>query len=542
MIRTSFPRKLMLLCALALSFSSAAQSPEPIVAHYGETGEKLSQLIQKEHIERYLRVLASDEMEGRETGSEGIRKAADFIASEFATFGLPRIGHDSSYFQPVAFTWTSWQEISLTANGETYRHLWDFISLPTENQSLPPIAEKSVVLLGYGIDDPVYSDYKGVDVRDKVLLVYKGEPRDKNGVSWITRDTASSAWSGNIRMKAEAAARHGARLILVIEEDIKKELDTNRRRLIGPTVTLGNAEQDQPGTKTANSILISTNIARNLIGKEFKKLVKTRDRINAKGVARQLSIPVDLEVKMSISKRSLEGNNIIGYVAGSDPQLRDEIVILTAHYDHLGKKGDDIFNGADDNGSGTSTIMEVTRVLATAHTLGIGPRRSVVTLLVTGEEKGLLGSRYYVNNPLFPLEQTIANINVDMVGRLDEKYANNPDYVYVIGSDKLSSDLHNISEEANSRYTKLALDYTYNSEDDPNRYYYRSDHYNFVEKGIPAVFYFNGTHPDYHRPSDTVEKIHFGKMEKISKLVFHVAWELANRDERIRVDVPKSAE
>jgi Zn-dependent M28 family amino/carboxypeptidase len=211
-------------------------------------------------------------------------------------------------------------------------------------------------------------------------------------------------------------------------------------------------------------------------------------------------------------------------------------VVVSAHYDHLGKRGESIYHGADDNGSGTSTVLEITQAMVEAKKKGIGPRRSVLCLLMTGEEKGLLGSKYYVTFPIFPLEKTVADINIDMVGRVDEKYKDNPNYIYVIGADKLSSDLHNINEEVNKTYTNLTLDYTYNDENDPNRYYYRSDHYNFAEQGIPAIFYFNGTHDDYHMPSDTVDKINFEKMAKIGKLAFYTAWEIANRDERIKVD------
>ena len=211
--------------------------------------------------------------------------------------------------------------------------------------------------------------------------------------------------------------------------------------------------------------------------------------------------------------------------------------MITAHFDHLGKHGDDIFNGANDNGSGTSTVLDIAQAFALAKQKGVGPRRSVLCMLVTGEEKGLLGSEYYAENPVFPLENTVVNVNVDMVGRVDKKHEGNPDYIYVIGSDRLSTDLHRINEEANARTMKLELDYTYNAKDDPNRYYQRSDHYNFAERGVPAIFYFNGSHEDYHRPSDTIEKIDFEAMAKIGKLVFYTSWELANRDERIRVDV-----
>ena len=212
-------------------------------------------------------------------------------------------------------------------------------------------------------------------------------------------------------------------------------------------------------------------------------------------------------------------------------------MVVTAHYDHLGKRGDDVYNGADDNGSGTSTVLEVTQALVEAKKQGQGPRRSILCMLVTGEEKGLLGSQFYAEHPIYPIANTVANINVDMVGRVDKKYADNPNYVYVIGSDRLSTELHDINENANKKYTNLVLDYTYNEDDDPNRYYYRSDHYNFAEKGIPAIFYFNGTHADYHRTSDTIEKINFDKMAIIGKLVFHTAWQLANQDKRIEVNV-----
>ena len=215
----------------------------------------------------------------------------------------------------------------------------------------------------------------------------------------------------------------------------------------------------------------------------------------------------------------------------------DEVVIVSAHFDHLGKKGDQIFHGADDNGSGTSTIMELAQAFAEARGGGFRPERTVVFMLVTGEEKGLLGSEYYVNNPLYPLANTVADVNVDMVGRQDDKYKDNPDYIYVIGSDRLSTDLHKINESVNQKYCQLTLDYTYNSESDPNRYYYRSDHYNFAEKGIPAIFYFNGVHADYHQPTDTADKINYEKMAKVGRLIFHTIWELANRPERIVVDV-----
>mgnify|MGYP001038427065 FL=1 len=234
------------------------------------------------------------------------------------------------------------------------------------------------------------------------------------------------------------------------------------------------------------------------------------------------------------NNKYVKGENIIGFIEGSD--LKDEIVVITAHYDHLGVKEDTlIYNGADDNGSGTSAIMEIAQAFMLAKKEGNGPRRSVLIMPVSGEEKGLLGSKYYTDNPIYPLENTIANLNVDMIGRIDKNH-DNPDYVYLIGSDRLSSELHQISEDINKQYFNLELDYTFNAEDDPNRYYYRSDHYNFAKNNIPVIFYFNGIHEDYHKPTDTVEKINFEKIQKISRYIFLTAWELANRDERPRLD------
>jgi Zn-dependent M28 family amino/carboxypeptidase len=184
-------------------------------------------------------------------------------------------------------------------------------------------------------------------------------------------------------------------------------------------------------------------------------------------------------------------------------------------------------------------VMELAQAFAEAKKAGAGPRRSVLFLLVSGEEKGLLGSEFYSEHPVFPLENTVADVNVDMIGRTDKKHRDDPNYIYVIGADRLSTMLHKINEAANQQFVNLELDYTYNAEDDPNRFYYRSDHYNFAKHGIPSVFFFSGTHEDYHRPTDTVDKIMFDKMVKIGQLVFYTTWELANRDERIQVDVPQ---
>lgn len=229
-----------------------------------------------------------------------------------------------------------------------------------------------------------------------------------------------------------------------------------------------------------------------------------------------------------------DSENIWAYIEGSEKP--DEIVVLSAHYDHVGIKNGEVYNGADDDGSGTVALMEMAAAFQKAKNEGNGPKRSILILHVTGEEHGLHGSRYYSENPLFPLKNTVADVNIDMIGRRDDFHKDSNNYVYVIGSDYLSSDLYNICESVNQKYINLTLDYKYNDKSDPNRFYYRSDHYNFAKHNIPSVFLFNGTHADYHKPGDEVDKIEFDALTKRTQYAFAIAWEIANREERLLVD------
>lgn len=226
--------------------------------------------------------------------------------------------------------------------------------------------------------------------------------------------------------------------------------------------------------------------------------------------------------------------NVVAFIEGTEKP--DEIIVISAHYDHVGMSNGVIYNGADDDGSGTVAILEIAEAFQMAAENGNGPKRSILFLHFTGEEKGLLGSKYYVNFPIFPLKNTVTNLNIDMIGRVDEAHKDNPNFVYLIGADKLSTELHTLSENMNTKFTKLILDYKYNDDNDPNRYYYRSDHFNFAKNNIPIIFYFNGTHEDYHSPSDTPDKINYELLAKRTQLVFYTAWVVANRENRIVVD------
>ena len=240
-------------------------------------------------------------------------------------------------------------------------------------------------------------------------------------------------------------------------------------------------------------------------------------------------------MELTIKGQAVATENVVAIVEGSSKP--EEYIVISSHLDHEGIKNGKIYNGADDDGSGTVALLEIAEAFQAAAAEGNGPARSIIFLHVSGEEKGLLGSRYYTDNPLYPLANTVANLNIDMVGRTDPKReSDNRNYVYLIGTDRLSTELHEISEAANAASVKMELDYTYNAADDPNRFYFRSDHYNFAKNNIPVIFYFNGTHADYHKPTDTVEKIEYDLLAQRAQLVFYTAWELANRENRIVVD------
>ncbi|HYC28647.1 MAG TPA: M28 family peptidase, partial [Chitinophagaceae bacterium] len=277
---------------------------------------------------------------------------------------------------------------------------------------------------------------------------------------------------------------------------------------------------------------ISENVARAIAGSEFE---------NAKANTVLLkSYPANILLDVKKSSVALQSSNVIGILPGSD--LKDEYLVITAHYDHLGKRGDSvIYYGADDDGSGTVGVIEMAEAFAKAKAAGKGPRRSIVFMAVSGEEKGLWGSDYYSSNPAVPLEKTTANLNIDMIGRSDasRKTGDSTNYVYVVGDDKLSSDLRVISEAMNKKYVKMELDYKFNDPKDPNRIYFRSDHYNFAKKGVPIIFYYDGMlGADYHRPTDTPDKINYPLLAKRAQLVFYTAWEMANRNEMLKRDIP----
>ncbi|MBL56133.1 MAG: peptidase M28 [Flavobacteriales bacterium] len=481
---------------------------------------------------KHLDYLASNELEGREAGEKGQKLAGAYLMQHFAEFGLPPLRGE--YFQRFNLRVTYPEKITMTINGDTLRYFRDFI----HNSDFDDVnfSEAPVVFIGYGIASERYNDFKGVDVRGKVVLMFDGEPKDNKSRYLVTGTKETSEWNSRTT-KINNLVQRGALGIIMVSPNFEMYTSSYAHSFQSSKMKL---ETDPFGVPIP-LVFISEKKANKLLkaGGITKSLNKINKRISAKKRAFTKELNLSVGIHSDMVNDKITSENVLGFVEGSDK--KDEFVIVTAHYDHIGKHDGHIYNGADDDGSGTTALLLMAEAFAKAKAAGNGPRRSILFMPVSAEEKGLLGSRYYSENPIIPLENTIANLNIDMIGRVDKAHHDsnnhpNPNYVYIIGSDFLSNDLHTINEEQNDLHTQLELDYTFNSIDDPNHFYQRSDHYNFAKNGIPVIFYFNGTHEDYHQPTDTVDKIDFEKIAKITQLIYYTAWELANREERIRID------
>lgn len=507
------------LLLLLLPVSLCAQQKDTVAMRYSNS-------VTAAGMSKNLHVLASDEYEGRETGKKGQKMAAEYIASQFKAAGIPPYKENTYYQQyPLNLVLPGPAEVSI--NKKAYTANKDYYSFPGQNEQRLLI--ESIVFAGYGIQENSYDDYAAIDAKDKMLMIMSGEPFSRDSVSLISKTKKPSLWTGYQKVKIEKAREKGALALLVVVDDIEKGISENKHRLESPSLKL------DLNKKEMTVIYISKAMANAILKKTTIEKVQKKIMSSGKPFTEEVKARVQITISNTVQK--IEAENVLGYIEGTD--LKEEIVVVTAHYDHLGIDGNRVFNGADDDGSGTVAVIELAQAFAKAKKEGHGARRSLLFMTVSGEEKGLLGSAYYTEHPEFPLKNTVCDLNMDMIGRLDAKHEGNPNYVYLIGSDKLSSQLHNISESTNRLYSGLELDYTFNDEKDRNRFYYRSDHYNFAKHGIPVIFYFNGVHADYHKETDEVQKIDFNKMEKIARLVFFTAWEIANRNERLVVDSNK---
>ncbi|HEX3024375.1 MAG TPA: M28 family peptidase [Chitinophagaceae bacterium] len=505
----------LLYCCFAAIAASAQTN--------NEAAQKFADIINPTALKEKLSVIAGAEMEGRETATPGQKRAAAYIEDQFKKFGL-KPGNGNSYQQMYPVYQDELVDKKFQVNGKTFE--WDK-DYTFSLQNLPDgdWIYNNILFAGYGLVDDAkkINDYANIDVKGKMVMVLDGLP-DNYKVPQ-TQGRRGFGGPGSAYAKAMSARIKGAVGIIIISKDFPKKT---------PSSTKGNMYLTKQAT--ANSFLnisVSEEIASAILG---NTATISSDQLKETVKAVYVS-----EIKIVAHKTTgnLESSNVIGILPGTDK--KDEYVFLTGHYDHLGKRDGVIYYGADDDGSGTTSVLQMAEAFTTAARKGYKPRRTMVFMTVSGEEKGLWGSQYYSEHPIFPLDKTTVDLNTDMDGRVDteRKLPDTLNYIYVIGHDKLSSELPIINEAVNNKYTKLTLDYKFDDPNDKERIYYRSDHYNFARKGVPVLFFYDGMLlADYHKPTDTVDKINFDLMSKRVQLVYYTAWDMANRDNMLKRDTP----
>mgnify|MGYP005848927235 CR=1 FL=1 len=551
----------LLSCVLLLFVCACQSTPVPPTPALDSKSQSGYAVITPNLLKAHLSFLASDELEGRETAKRGQKIAARYIATEFQTLGLKPMGDSGTYFQKfrvreMQLGTNSTISVSISSRAQSKRgrreqkaeskvydrFFEDFYGFGRNLRDAAKSVSGSVVFAGYGIDDEAnykYSDYAGMTTKNKIVLVLGGEPQEENSSSLFAGTTATK-WS-DTRVKTRAAFEQKAAALLVVADlkgvPIREQLKPDiRDAMVMSTMSLADEKESPTASPLAQPkqslpvFYISSEIANHILKPTGKTVSALRSDIDRTGKPNSFDVPnATVSLNVDFSEKIVATENVCAMLEGSDDAMKHEAILITAHYDHVGAGASgNIYNGADDDGSGTTAVLALAEAFAKNT---IKPKRSLIFMTVSGEEKGLLGSDYYTQHPTFPLKNTIANLNIDMIGRMGGDYENsdNPNYIYVIGSDKISPDLDSVMKVENALTENLLLDYKYNSDDDPNRFYYRSDHYNFAKNNIPVIFFFNGTHKDYHGIYDEVDKIHFEKMAKVSRLIFGIGWNLSNR-------------
>lgn len=484
----------VLIAVLLAAFPASAQTAGLLP----DLNRKYSAFIDSADLRKHLTVLASDAYEGRETGKKGQQLSATYIQSSFLEDGCSKAPGMDGYQQFFEVIETV-PGGDLTIGKKRLQFKTDFVYFGAKQKvSLEnvPIHTVDNFAARSGDNAALIHPLKGMDIRSELTAV-RQQAKGAKAIILVT---------DNYKDLYEYLDHYATgRSMRLKEEEIKGEI---------PVIVVRAAALKRAVNKRLAYLTGS--------GKQKKPTKET--------VVAQLSALLNREEQV------LTSSNVLAYIPGSDPILAKEAVIITAHYDHMGIDNGVVYNGADDDGTGTAALLEIAEAFMAAKKEGNAPRRSILIMAVSGEEKGLLGSLYYVDHPIIPLEQTVTELNIDMIGRNDIAHENSSEYIYIIGSNMLSTDLHKANEKANSTYTQLSLDYKFNRLDDPNQFYYRSDHYNFAKNNIPSIFYFSGIHEDYHQPTDDIEKINFTKVQRVARLVFSTAWIVANETERPRLD------
>ena len=489
----------------------------------------------------HLQLVASDEMEGRDTPSRGLNATAKYIESQLIQWGLKPMGDDGTYFQKIPLKAPVIVPDSTTASlaGTTLKYGDQYYATATAGSAsgqivyLPSAYEKS--------DDP-NDPYKKVDVKGKVILSINARPQ---GV------TFRQVRSGAVLSPQVAAAKNGALGVILVAADSDADIwngAVQRSTTAGtPLPPLG-----APTTQsTIPTIILRQDALTGLLAGEPMSADAVIKGIENGGAGEPFALQASKTAAFTVAVNDnvLYTQNVVAEVEGRDPKLKSEFVAVGAHYDHLGMAtsgADRIFNGADDDGSGTVSILEIAHAFAT----GPKPKRSIIFVWHCGEEKGLWGSGYFTTHPTVPITSIVAQLNIDMIGRSKKegdtnpanKVLTGPNAIYLVGTTRMSSELGEEAKEVNKKLYNLTYDFTYDDLNNPERIFYRSDHFNYAAQGIPILFWFDGVHEDYHRVSDQVEKIDFQKMEKVARTVYATAWDVANRKNRPKVDKPLKPE
>jgi hypothetical protein len=516
----------MMLAILFVSTNGAITLPLP--SHEATSSITITDL------KKHLTFLASDELGGRFTFSPSNLIAARYLASQLESYGYRGAARDGSFFQKVPLGFrtvdSGRSRVTITAGGakQEFKYGDDFYTYKLASAD----ASGGLVFVGYGISSPAnnHDDYAGLSIKGKIVVIVEGAPESLKNVS-ITESESGFA----------AADSHGAAGALIISDEQTLKAWEQIKNYFTSQSHLGLP----PREESTGKIMPVLNAGANLIAALARAMGKDATYLtNASGKPLQpMAIPATAEMSLKVEvKNAAPAQNVVGILEGSDAKLKDEYVVFSAHYDHL-KTSDagEVFNGADDDGSGTVSVLEI----AQAFALGPRSKRSILIVFHTGEELGLFGSEFNTDyEPVVPLAKLVADFNIDMVGRSRPEGDNDPrdkeltakNSIYIIGADKLSTELNKISEQTNAETARMNFDYTYNDEKHPQRFYYRSDHYNYAKHGVPIIFYFTGVHRDYHKSTDDVDKIDFEKMERIDQMIFATGWRVANLDHRLVVD------
>ncbi len=523
----------------ALAQRKGGKATAPAAASSRRDAEQIT----AEQMRAYLTFIASDEMEGRDTPSRGLDTTAKFIALNLSRWGFKPAGDDGTFFQKIALRRekVDVSQSRLEINGQSFRPGDDFIAFaPGGSMSL----SAPVVYAGNGwlIKSKNMDAYQGMDVKDKIVVIAGGDGLPRG----VSRTDLTGRRGVDWDDPAAYAQKRGVRALLAIP-DFQVIANWNRFRQRIMERTQAFVEKFRGNDAQLPRAIISPQMANALFQGEAHSAEEVFDGANGGTLLAPFELKADKKVNLNIvaNPETVGTQNVVAVLEGSDPVLKNEYVAVGAHYDHVGVglpvNGDSIYNGADDDGSGTTAILAIAEALAKANSR---PKRSVLFVWHCGEEKGLWGSKYFVQFPTIPLDRIVAQLNIDMIGRSrkegDANPANNelsgPNEVYVIGSKMMSTELGQLSERVNSSYLNLSLNYKYDNPNDPNRFFFRSDHFNYAQKGIPIIFYFDGTHEDYHRPGDEPSKIDYQKMEKVTRTIYVTLMEIANAQQRPRVD------